>query len=303
MVAGAGVAAALGLKAALEANTSTSGVVTVLGTPAEEGGGGKLDLIEADAFSDIDVCLMVHPEATNMLSPGILSVNHASVTFTGRAAHASAAPWEGVNALDAAVNAYTAMSMLRQQLRPECRLHAVITNGGAKPNIIPEKASMKFYIRAPTDKEVGVMKEKLTSIMNAAALATGCQVEIKYQAEDSPAFYSNMITNCQLIDRYCKHWQSFGPANGTLAADRVWASTDMGNVSYVVPSIHPTFNIGTSANIHTRDFAAAAMEPEAHAATRCVSKAMAAVGWDILTDSDLLKEVKESFKQQLASMA
>eukprot|EP00117_Sycon_ciliatum_P034636 scpid66882/ scgid26398/ Peptidase M20 domain-containing protein 2; Aminoacylase-1-like protein 2 len=302
LIAESGAAAGLGLKAMLQANTSVPGTVTVFGTPAEEGGGGKVVLVDAGAFEEVDICLMAHPGAMNMLAPGMLSTNHGSAVFTGRAAHAAAAPWAGVNALDAAVNAYTSLSMLRQQLHPDWRVHAIITEGGTKPNIIPERTTMKFYVRCPTDKEVGVLKEKVTAVMKAAALSTGCDIEIKYQAEDRAAYYSNLLTNRPLIERYCTHWLSFGPANPALEDDRFVASSDIGNVSYVVPAFQPAFSVGSYVHVHTRQFTGAANKPEAHTATRCVSKAMAAVGWDVLTDGDFRKRVKESFKQQVASM-
>ncbi|XP_065175736.1 xaa-Arg dipeptidase-like isoform X2 [Sycon ciliatum] len=295
-------AAAIGLRAALEASPATSGTVTLFGTPAEEGGGGKIHLINAGAFADIDVCLMVHPAAMNMLAPGCLSCIDGHAVFTGKAAHASAAPWDGINALDAVINAYTALSTLRQQIHTDWRVMAVITEGGVKPNIIPERAALEFDLRTPTDKELAVLKGKLAAIMKAAALATGCEVELKFTIEDRVSDYSNMIANKQLLERYHHHWLSFGPADSTLTPDRFWASTDMGNVSLEVPSIHPTFIIGTAAEVHTRDFVETTNQPKAHAATRCVSKAMAAVGWDVLTDSALLKEIKESFQQQLVTL-
>ena len=297
---GLGVAAALGLKAVLMANPSVSGTITVLGTPAEEGGGGKIDLIDGGALSGLDVCMMVHPEQTNMMAPITLAVNHAEVVFTGLASHASASPWDGVNALDAAVSAYNGLSMLRQQMKPTCRLHAVISEGGVKPNIIPERTVLKFYVRAVSDVDLAVLKEKASNIMQSAALATGCSVELKYATEQA-ASYSNVVSNTKLVELYRKHWLANGPVNPSISDDRVWASTDMGNISYVVPAIHPTFSIGTEANIHTRDFTASAMKPEAHAATLCCSKAMSAIGWDLLTNAELLKEVKQIFKDQMAS--
>ncbi|XP_065175733.1 peptidase M20 domain-containing protein 2-like [Sycon ciliatum] len=302
LIAESGAAAAIGLKAALEASPATSGTVTLLGTPAEESGGGKILLINAGAFVDIDVCLMVHPAAMNMMATGCLSCMAGNVVFTGKAAHASAAPWDGINALDAVINAYTALSTLRQQIHTNWRINVIITEGGVKPNIIPEKAALAFSLRAPTDKELAVLKGKLADIVKAAALATGCEVDLQFAVDDRIAYYSNMIPNKQLVERYRQHWLSFGPADSTITPDHFWASTDMGNVSLEVPSIQPTFNIGTAADVHTRDFTETTNQPKAHAATRCVSKAMAAVGWDVLTDSALLKEIKESFQQQLASL-
>ena len=297
-----GIAAGLGLKAVLLKYPEVNGTVSVLGTPAEEDGGGKIDLIEAGAFANADVALMVHPDRLNMMEPVALAYTPCTVAFTGKAAHAAAAPWEGVNALDAAISAYQSLSMLRQQTEPDCRFHAVIPEGGKRPNIIPESTKMKFIIRSPTNKGIAVLKHKATNIMKAAALASGCDVDITYASPEKAAHYSNMVSNTHLTQCFRKHWESCNPVQSHVSANCIWASTDMGNVSYVVPSIHPTFDIGTSADIHSRDFATAAATHEAHVATLCVAKAMACVGWDVLTDPKFLCQVKETFKEQLSAL-
>lgn len=145
----------------------------VLGTPAEEGGGGKIKLIENGCFNEVDFCLMAHPKSFSCVYPTCLAMQDVQVLFHGVSSHASAFPWEGVNALDAAVMAYNALSVLRQQLKPSWRLHGVITDGGAKPNIIPEKASLEYYVRAPTEKELGSLREKVHRCFESAAQATG----------------------------------------------------------------------------------------------------------------------------------
>ena len=306
MWCGTGVAAGLGLKAALLANPAVSGTVTVLGTPAEEnGGGGKVKLIDAGALHGADVAMMAHPDAQNMMAPGVMANTTGSAVYTGRAAHAAAAPWEGVNALDAAVAAYTSMSMLRQQTKPDCRMHAVITEGGVKPNIIPERSALAFTVRATSDRDLAPLKDKVTAIMKSAAVSTGCELNLEYSCPDGHvSHYANLIHNTELLTRYQMHWSGFGPQYGDIVPDRVWASTDMGNISQVVPSIHPTFRISASdVNIHSREFTTAAMEPQAHAAARCAAKAIASVGWDVLTDEDFLRKVKESFQAQRAENA
>ena len=136
LIAEAGVAAGLGLKTALESKNASKGRVTVLGTPAEEGGGGKVYLIENGAFEDVDIAMMVHPAPYTVLMPTFSAIGEFKITFTGKASHAAAFPWEGVNALDAAVLAYNSISVLRQQMKPTWCVHGIITNGGAKPNIM-----------------------------------------------------------------------------------------------------------------------------------------------------------------------
>jgi len=145
----------------------------VLGTPAEEGGGGKIKMIENGCFDEVDFCLMAHPKPFNCVYPTCLAMQDVRVLFHGVSSHASAFPWEGINALDAAVMAYNALSVLRQQLKPSWRLHGVITDGGAKPNIIPEKASLAYYVRAPTEKELDTLREKVHRCFESAAQATG----------------------------------------------------------------------------------------------------------------------------------
>ena len=205
LIAEAGVAAGLGLKAALESSNAPKGRLTVMGTPAEEGGGGKIKLIKNGAFKDVDIAMMVHPAPYSILKTQFIACLELKVTYTGKAAHAAAFPWEGVNALDAAVMAYNSISVLRQQMKPDHSVHGVITNGGAKPNIIPEKASMEYYIRAPTRNEVYAFAEKIRACFEAAASATGCQLDI----EESSSFF-DMQSNNTLAKSYLENYQAFG---------------------------------------------------------------------------------------------
>ena len=173
LIAEAGIAAGLGLQAAL--NAGLIGHVTVMGTPAEEGGGGKVKLIERGAFNAIDIAMMVHPSPLTAIFNEYLAISQIQVTYIGKAAHAAAFPWEGINALDAVVQAYNGISLARQQFKPSWRVHAIITNGGTKPNIIPEKASAEYCIRAPNKQELEILRSKVISCFQAAADTTGCQ--------------------------------------------------------------------------------------------------------------------------------
>ena len=293
LIAEAGIAAGLGLKAAFESIGAPKGRVTVMGTPAEEAGGGKVYLIRNGAFDDVDLAMMVHPFPTSVVQPEALCITQLEVTYTGKAAHAAAFPWEGVNALDAAVMAYTSISALRQQMKPTWRVHGVITNGGAKPNIIPEKSSMLYYIRAPTEPELKILVERIMSCFKSAAVATGCQVEIKEPVR-GPS-YLNIKSNPILSDRYYKNITDLGVE--VIKKDAISGSTDMGNVSYVVPSIHPMYAIGSGEVNHTKAFTAVANMPESHSATLTAAKAMAHTCIDVLTTEGLLAEVKASFEK------
>ena len=290
LISEAGIAAALGIKAALEAHGAPKGLLTVMGTPAEEGGGGKIKLIEKGAFENIDIAMMVHPCPANIVKSKTISVMRLGVTFHGKAAHAAAFPWEGVNALDAAVMAYNKISMLRQQMKPTWRVHGIISNGGAKPNIIPELTKMEFYLRALTRDEVKELYGKAMGCYEAAAKATGCTVEV---AETTP-FYEDVAANPTLSNLYETNAGNLGVVFENSDVPR--GSTDMGNVSYVVPSIHPMYKVGdgTQRN-HTREFTAITNTPDAHQNTLTAAKAMSMTVVDVLTNPAVLEQIKREF--------
>ena len=262
-------------------------MLTIMGTPAEEGGAGKVFLIENGAFVDIDISMMVHPFPSTIVQPSMIAVKQLDVTYTGKAAHAAAFPWEGVNALDAAVMAYTSISALGQQMKPIWRVHGIITNGGAKPNIIPEKSVVSYNIRAPTSTELETLVEKVTKCFEAAATATGCQIEIR---EPKP-MYLNLKSNPFMSDLYFNNATELGCTKMAMEAEGS-ASTDMANVSHIVPSIHPCYAIGSGEVNHTREFTAVANTPEAHTATLTAAKAMAYTCIDVLTTDRFLEMIK-----------
>ncbi|KAL7987907.1 hypothetical protein Chor_006826 [Crotalus horridus] len=193
LIAEVGAAAALGLKGALESlRQSPAGLprqapavkITVLGTPAEEDGGGKIDLIKAGVFDSLDVVFMAHPSQEDAAYLPDIAEHDVTVKYYGKTSHAAAYPWEGLNALDAAVLAYNNLSLLRQQMKPTWRVHGIIKNGGVKPNIIPSYTELEFYLRAPSLRELSTLKEKAENCFKAAALATGCEVELQDSSTD-----------------------------------------------------------------------------------------------------------------------
>jgi len=288
------VAAGLGLKAALQCSNAPKGQVTIMGTPAEEGGGGKVYLIQNGAFDDVDIALIVHPGPATFVVPKLLARYQLSVTYTGKASHAAGFPWEGVNALDAAVLAYNSISVLRQQMKPTWRVHGIFTNGGVKPNIIPEKSKLEYYIRALTVPDLETLKEKVVACFQAAALATGCEVQIEQPETES--VYLGLNSNPVLAQQYENNLKSFG-VEYQLTKDEHAGSTDMGNVSYIVPSIHPTYKVGSGEITHSRDFTQVANTPDAHSATLAAAKAMAHTCIDVLTTEGLLEEIKVNFNK------
>ena len=294
LIAEAGLAAGLGIKAALESSEIHPGRVTILGTPAEEGGSGKVLLLNNGAFSDVDVALMIHPSSFTCVYPHYLAVAHYTVTYTGKAAHAAAFPWEGVNALDAAILAYTMISQMRQQLKPECRVHGVIAEGGVKPNIIPEKAVLEYMIRAPNRKELAAALDKVLPCFGAAASATGCQVHVDL----SEPQLDNVLTNDTIARLYEENLKKVGVPFERHSGATGHGSTDMGNVSHAVPGMHPKFMIGSGHEVaHSVPFARVANLPESHVQTQQFARAMAFTGIDFLTNKELVDEAWANFRQ------
>lgn len=296
LIAEVGVAAGIGIKAAFEKAGKPLGKLSVIGTPGEEGGGGKIILLEEGVFDDVAVAMMSHPAPLDALAVGFNAINSVRVTYKGRASHAAAFPWEGVNALDAAVTAYQSVSNLRQQMKPTWRVHGIISKGGVKPNIIPDEAELEYYIRAPIKKELDVLTEKVINCFHSAANATGCTVEVKFEGRP----YLDVIHNNSLLKTYEENIKTFGHY-GTLSASEFPAggSTDMGNVSYVVPSIHPMYYIGSDAFNHTREFTTATGDPAAQSFTLSQGKALAMTAIDVFTNSELLQRIKDDFAKDL----
>ncbi|XP_072221230.1 peptidase M20 domain-containing protein 2-like [Leuresthes tenuis] len=293
LIAEVGAAAAVGLRAALENQTELPVPVkiTVLGTPAEEAIGGKIDLIQAGAFADVDLVFMAHPAQQDASFLPTVTIAEVSVKYHGRASHASAYPWEGVNALDAAVLAYNNLSALRQQLRPEWRVHGIIKHGGVKPNIIPAYSELEFYLRTPLLKDLCDLKAKAEACFRAAALASGCRVEIIYPTHT----YYNILPNATLANLYENNGKALGIEFPEQPAS-FSGSTDFGNVSFMVPGIHPFFCIGTSALNHTEEYTKAAGAEKAQLYTLRTAKALAMTAVDVVCCPDLLRQVREDFR-------
>ena len=293
LIAEAGIAAGLGLKAALECDGAPKGTVTVMGTPAEEGGGGKVDLINKKAFDNVDVAMMVHPFPDTFIRPFYNARRTLKISYEGKAAHAAAYPWEGINALDAAVMAYTSIGVLRQQMKPAWRVHCVITNGGVKPNIIPEYSEIKMYVRAPNIQELDQLTEKVRRCCEAAGQATGCKANVEEVAFDK--VYVDVQQNSVLASAFGENYRELGVEFGDEGD--VNASTDMGNVSYVVPSLHPNYAVGSGEVNHSKGFTAVCNTADAHAKTLLAAKAMAHTAIDVLATDGLLEEVKKNFRK------
>nr|XP_060473191.1 xaa-Arg dipeptidase [Panthera onca] len=292
LIAEVGAAAALGVKGALEGlpGPPPPVKVVVLGTPAEEDGGGKIDLIEAGAFKNLDVVFMAHPSQENAAYLPDVAEHDVIVKYYGKASHAAAYPWEGVNALDAAVLAYNNLSVLRQQMKPTWRVHGTNVKYVVYSELI-------YYFRAPSMKELPVLTKKAEDCFRAAALATGCTVEIKGGAHD----YYNVLPNKSLWKAYIENGKKLGIEfiSEDAKLNGPSGSTDFGNVTFVVPGIHPYFYIGSNALNHTEQYTEAAGSQEAQFYTLRTAKALAMTALDVIFKPELLEKIKEDFKLQL----
>ncbi|GCB79590.1 peptidase M20 domain-containing protein 2-like [Scyliorhinus torazame] len=294
LIAEVGVASSLALKAVLETLPDLKVKVSVIGTPAEEDGGGKIDLIQVGIFNDLDMVLMAHPAQEDASYMPSMALNEVTVRYFGKATHAAGYPWEGINALDAAVLAYTNLSALRQQLKPDWKLHGIIKHGGVKPNIIPSYSELLFYLRTPKYKDLCTLCEKATQCFKAAGLATGCQVELEFGKK----VYYNVIPNETLQRLYEVNGRSLGMEFKTnKILNTLTGSTDFGNVSFIVPGIHPYFYIGTSALNHSEEYTEAAGSKEAQYFTLRTAKALAMVALDVVLNPDLLQQMKGDFEK------
>ena len=288
---GAGAGAAL---AAVKGKLP-KGRIQVIGTPAEEGGAGKVRLIKAGVFKDVDCAMMIHGFDRTLLHSDLLGIVRATFEYTGRASHASADPWAGINALDACIQTFNAVSMLRQQVRPDCRIHGIITNGGAAANIIPEYAAATFYVRAPRIDTMWDLYARVVTCAEGAAKAAGAGLKV---TRHDDAIYEPMKRNQTLLDLFAANMAVVGLTEGEPIPDRL-GSSDIGNVSQVIPAIQPMIGIApTGTAIHTRDFAAAAVTPLARAGMLAAAKTMAMTALDLLADPTRVQAAKEEFARR-----
>lgn len=291
VIGAAGAGAAIAAAAVAE---ELGGRVVALGTPGEEGGGGKVFLAQAGAFDAVDAALMVHPAGLDLSRFAAIAIQQAAVVYHGRAAHAAAAPERGRNALDAAILGYTNVAALRQHIRPDERLHGIITDGGQAPNVVPERAEALWYVRSPSVRGLHRLKERFTACLDAGALAAGCTMELTWA---DPA-YADMVDNEPMVERYRANAGRYGRAVvDPRADDAVVGSTDMGNISHIVASIHPMIAVSPpSVAIHTQDFVRYAGGPEGDRAVLDGAKAMAATIVDLWAEPGAMDEARAAFE-------
>ena len=293
IIAAAGLGAAVGLAVVAP---RAGGRLRYLGTPAEEGGGGKLVMARNGALNGVDIAMMVHSADADLTTIDAIALQQLVVEYSGEAAHAAAAPERGRNALDAAVLGYMAVAALRQHILPSERIHGIFTRAGEKPNIVPRDAAMEWYVRSDTVTTLSALKPRVLAALQSGASACGCG--FSHEWVDTP--YADMVTNNNLSSMYIANASQLGRAVSVPGVNgrRVVGSTDMGNVSHLVPSIHPMIAsapMGTA--IHTVEFARQSITPMADKAVIDGAKAMAMTAIDFWTSPDQQRAIAKEFAE------
>jgi len=291
VIAAAGLGAGLAAAAVAE---QAGGRVRIMGTPAEEGGGGKVRMARAGAFDGVDAAMMVHPADADLLAMDCIAIHELNVSYVGKAAHAAAAPWEGRNALDAAVLGYMSVAALRQHIRPNERIHGIFTKAGDKPNIVPSDTAMEWYVRSGTMASLQPLKQRVIACLESGAAACGCTMS--HQWLDNP--YADMIDNGPMVQAYTANAGRVGRTvlDPVTSGRRVVGSTDMGNISYLVPSIHPMIKVAPDGvPIHSVEFARWAGSDEGDKAVLDGAKAMAMTVIDLWCSPGVLDQAQAAF--------
>ena len=275
-------------------NGRLPGRVRYMGTPAEERFGGKEMMAREGAFEKVDAAMMMHPSNLNMVTMPCIAISEVEVVYHGRSAHASAMPYRGLNALDAVVTAYQSIAQLRQHIKPTERIHGIITEGGLAANIVPERAACRFYVRAADAHELAPLKARVHACFEAGALATGCRAEIHWGITD----YLDLKTNWPMAEAYKKNAQALG--RDFFPVEHIppgfAGSTDMGNVSHRVPSIHPMLGVAPAGVIiHNPEFTRYAASDKGDQAVIDGAKSLAMTTLDLMADPTAMARARADF--------
>ncbi len=294
--AGAGAGAALAVVASRldHGRLPFKGRIEVVGTPAEEGGAGKVKLLDAGVFRGVDAALMIHPRCGTQVWRPTLGLMKAKVEYFGKAAHAASWPWRGVNALNAVIALFNSLDAMRQQLRPDARVHGVITNGGQQPNIIPEYTAADFYLRSLDKTYLQEVRRRFEAAAEGAATATGCRVQVTID----PRIHDPLKPNAPMATLFERNLARIDfpvdPDDGQAG----YGSTDAGNVSHAIPTIHPYIRTSPDGVPgHSREFAEHNATPLARAGMVAAAKALALTALDLLADPGALQAAKEEFRR------
>jgi amidohydrolase len=269
------------------------GRVVVLGTPAEETNGGKVPMAEQGIFAGIDAAMILHPADESYESGDSLAMDAIQFDFRGKTSHAAASPEKGINALDGVLQLFNGINALRQHVTSDVRIHGIIKEGGVAANVVPDKAVAQFYIRAKDRQYLNEVVEKVKNIAKGAALMTGAEVHIcNYELS-----YDNMITNQTLSQLFTTNLLATG-VEKVQQAKQTYGSIDMGNVSQVVPAIHPYIGLDSPGLIaHTKEFADLTITDNSHQVLSKGALALAATGYDLMTNKEVFEKMKTEFQQ------
>lgn len=297
LIAMIGTAAAVAVREVID---ELPGSVAAIGTPAEEGGGGKVALIRAGGFDDVDAAMMIHPTTGRSLAGRhSLASNRVVVEYFGKSAHAASQPDQGVNALDAMIQLFNGVNAMRQQLRPDARVHGIIAKGGSAANVIPDHTIGRFSVRALERGYQQDVLRRFIACAEGAATATGATVKVSV---DENAGYENMVFSSPMAERWTGHMRSLGMQVFDARDDERVGSTDMGNVMQVLPGIHPYIAISDQTIPgHSTAFRDHAATPEALDRALVAAKALALTAIDVLGDPDLLKDARAEFNDRRAA--
>ncbi|MDE5411786.1 M20 family metallopeptidase [Alkalihalobacterium chitinilyticum] len=286
------IAAGIGLSKVLK---NCGGKIYVYGTPAEETRGGKVTMAEQGIFNHLDVAMMVHPYHRHEKSGSSLAMDAIQFEFFGKAAHAAASPHEGINALDAVIQTFNSINALRQHVTSDVRIHGIIPEGGKAANIVPDHAIAQFYVRAANRSYLNEVVEKVKACAQAAALATSAKLDTSFYEFS----YDDMRTNEALSTTFTDNLVQLGIQEASIHEKGSGGSLDLGNVSHVVPSIHPYIKICNEPYAcHTHEFREAAMSDQGFEGLILAAKCMANTAYDIMTKPELLSTIKDEFQKK-----
>lgn len=290
IIAASAVGAGVASKIAVD---NLGGSIIVLGTPGEESLGGKIDMVNAGIFDNVDVAMMVHPSTLNIAMERMLACITLEVEFFGKAVHAAVVPSEGINALEAVILSFNSINSLRQHIKEKARIHGIITDGGATPNVVPAHSAARFLIRAPDYGYLEELKGKVLNCFKGASLASGARLEYSW----GDKVYAPLKNNVMLARLFGENLESSGRHIDVFDLQIPLGSTDMGNVSQVVPSIHPMIAIAPpQVSLHTVEFVAAAASEAGHQGLLDAAKAMAMTVVDIIKQPEVLQKIKQEFR-------
>ena len=291
LIAAAAVGAGLAVRACI---SELAGRIVVIGTPAEESGGGKIILLERGVFADVDAALMTHPSSRTTAARTSLASLGLQLEFRGKAAHAAAAPQDGINALEAVIQTFVGVNALRLHLRNDARVHGIITHGGTAPNIIPEYAAAAFSIRAATLDDANTVAARVIECARGGATATGAQLTHRITKSLAHVIPNRVIANL-LEDNWC----ALGVAVDDPGTREQMGSTDMGNVTHALPAVHAYIAIAPPGVAgHSIEFRDAAISERGQVAMLNAAKGMALTALDLLSNTELLRAAKIEFQKE-----